>query len=242
MNARQRTTQETGSLTRAIRWFGAISIIPGIILPFYQYFFHGGRDAASIMQHPAEHATAHVVAALCFFLLLFGLIAIFITHVEKIGRFGLVSFILTFLSITFYGGLLIMDAFTNTILAKYQPALQEQWHSANMGTDTPLTELLGPAIFTFPSAMVLLILSSIIFGIVLIRTRILPWYVGALFMIGGMVLGTGAMLPYRLVAIGYGGIGFGVALAGYLIWSGKSSTEILPSPDLVDRGLSKIRT
>jgi hypothetical protein len=45
-------------------------------------------------------------------------------------------------------------------------------------------------------------------------------------MIGGMVLGIGAMLPYRLVAIGYGGIGFGVALAGYLIWSGKSSAEI----------------
>ena len=212
MNARQRTTQETGSLTRAIHWFGAISIIPGIILPFYQYFIHGGRDAASIMQHPAEHATAHVVAALCFFLLLFGLIAVFITHAEKIGRFGLVSFILTFLFIAFYGGLLIMDAFTNAILAKYQPVLQEQWHSAIMGLDTPLTELLGPALFTAPIAMILLLFSSIIFGIVLIRAKILPWYVGALFIIGGLVLGTGAMLPYRIVVIGYGGIGFGAAL------------------------------
>jgi hypothetical protein len=101
------------------------------------------------MQHPAEHATAHVVAALCFFLLLFGLIAVFITHAEKIGRFGLVSFILTFLFIAFYGGL---------------------------------------------------------------------------------VLGTGAMLPYRIVSIGYGGIGFGAALADCLIWSGRIKLKTIPTP------------
>jgi len=45
--------QNAVNLNQAIRWLGALSIVPGIILPFYQYFIHGGRDAASIMQHPA---------------------------------------------------------------------------------------------------------------------------------------------------------------------------------------------
>lgn len=221
-----RTIQETGGITRAIRWFGALSIIPGIILPFYQYFIHGGRDAASIMQHPAEHATAHVVAALCFFLLLLGLVAIYLVNAERIGKYGLVNFILIFLSLAFYGANLYMDAFTNTVLAKYQPVLQTQWHSASLGLDTPLTELLGPALFATPIAMIVLLFSGISFGIVLIRAKILPWYVGALFMIGGTVLGTGAMLPYRVVSIGYGGIGLSIALAGYLICSGKVKAEI----------------
>jgi len=118
-----------------------------------------------------------------------------------------------------------MDAFTNTILAKYQPVLQTQWHSASLGMDTPLTELLGPALFAAPIVVIVLLFSSISFGIVLIRARVLPWYVGALFMIGGTVLGTGAMLPYRVVAIGYGGVGLAIALAGYLIYSGKVKTD-----------------
>ncbi len=226
MDVRQQTTQEIGSLTRAIRWFGALTVLPGIFLPFYQYFIHGGRDAASIMQHPAEHATAHVVAALCFFLLSLGLVAIYIVNAEKIGKYGLVNFILSFLSLTFYGANLNMDAFTNTILAKYQPALQTEWHSAWAGMDTPLTELLGPALFAFPIAQAVLLFSSISFGIVLIRAKVLPWYVGVLFIIGGIVLGIGAMLPYRVVTIGYGGMGFAIALAGYLIFSGKVKTEI----------------
>lgn len=225
-NPRQQITQKSGNINRAIRWFGALSIVPGIFLPFYQYFIHGGRDAASIMQHPAEHATAHVVAALCFFLLLLGLVAIYLVNAEGIGKYGLVNFILIFLALAFHGANLYMDAFTNTVLAKYQPFLQTQWHSASLGLDTPLTELLGPALFAPPIAMIVLLFSGISFGIVLIRAKILPWYIGALFMIGGIVLGTGAMLPYRVVSIGYGGIGLAIALAGYLICSGKVKTEI----------------
>lgn len=226
MTDKQQNTQYMGSLKQAIRWFGALSIVPGIILPFYQYFIHGGRDAASIMQHPAEHTTAHVVAALCFFLLLLGLVAIYLVNAEKIGRYGLVNFILIFLSLAFYGANLYMDAFTNTVLAKYQPALQTEWHSASLGLDTPLTELLGPAMFATPIAMIVLLLSGVSFGIVLIRAKVLPWYVGVLFMIGGAVLGTGAMLPYRVVTIGYGGNGLSIALAGYLIYIDNVNTEI----------------
>jgi hypothetical protein len=221
MNKRQQIPQNGGNLRRAIRWLGALSGVPGIILPFYQYFIHGGRDAASIMQHPAEHATAHVVAALCFFLLLLGLVAIYLVNAERIGKYGLVNFILIFLSLALYGANLYMDAFTNTVLAKYEPVLQTQWHSASLGMDTPLTELLGPALFATPIAMIILLLSGVSFGIVLIRAKILPWYVGALFIIGATVLSTGAMLPYRVVAIGYGGTGLAIALPGFLIFSGK---------------------
>lgn len=226
MTTKQQITQNDGNLKRAIRWFGALSILSGIILPFYQYFIHGGRDAISIMQHPVEHATAHVLAALCFFLLALGLVAIYIVNAEKIGKYGLVNFILSFLSLSFYGGNLYMDAFTNTVLAKYQPVLQTEWHSASLGMDTPLTELLGPALFAAPIAMIVLLFSSISFGIVLMRAKVLPWYVGVLFIVGGIFLGTGAMLPYKIVAIGYGGMGLAIALSGYLISFSKVRIEI----------------
>ena len=226
MSNKQQNTTKGENLKRAVRWLGALSILPGIILPFYQYFIHGGRDAVSIMQHPAEHATAHVIASLCFFLLALGLVAIYIVNAEKIGKYGLVNFILSFLSLTFYGANLYMDAFTNTVMAKYQPVLQTEWHSASLGMNTPLTELLGPALFATPIAMIVLLFSSISIGIVLMRAKVLPWYVGVLFIIGGIFLGTGAMLPYKVVAIGYGGMGLAIASAGYLISSGKVKIEI----------------
>ncbi len=226
MTIKEQIPQKVETIERAIRRFGVLSIVPGIFLPFYQYFIHGGRDAVSIMQHSAEHATAHVAASLCFFLLALGLVAIYFVIAEKIGKYGLVNFILSFLSLTFYGASLYMDAFTNTVLAKYQPILQTEWHSASLGMNTPLTELLGPALFVTPIAMIVLLFSSISFGIVLMRTKVLPWYIGVLFIIGGIFLGTGAMLPYKIVSIGYGGIGFAIALAGYLIGSGKVRMEI----------------
>jgi len=226
MTIKKQISQKVGNIERAIQWFGALSIIPGIFLPFYQYFIHGGRDAVSIMQHSAEHATAHVVAALCFFLLALGLVAIYFVTAEKIGKYGLVNFILSFLSLTFYGANLYMDAFTNTVLAKYQPVLQTEWHSASLGMNTLLTELLGPALFATPIAMIVLLFSNISFGVMLMRAKVLPWYVGVLFIIGGVFLGTGAMLPYKIVSIGYGGIGFAIAFAGYLIGSGKVQMEI----------------
>ncbi len=66
-----------------------------------------------------------------------------------------------------------MDAFTNTVLAKYQPALQTEWHGASLGLDTPLTDLLGPALFATPIVMMVLLFSSISFGIVLMRAKVL---------------------------------------------------------------------
>lgn len=59
------TNPRANGLERLVRWFGMISIVPALILPFYQQFLHGGRDAASISARSAAYAEAHMLGAVC---------------------------------------------------------------------------------------------------------------------------------------------------------------------------------
>src|SRR3989339_865750 len=124
--------QET-LINKIIRYLAVIGIMPGIILPFYQFFLHGGRDAASIIVRSAAHAEAHVLGGVCSLLLIFPIIATFFTIAKNNYKKGLLfSFVLVLFTQALYGGLLFVDGFTNTILAQYDPVQQTNQHSENL--------------------------------------------------------------------------------------------------------------
>jgi hypothetical protein len=75
-----------------------VVIVPALILPFHQQFFHGGRDAAAILPRADAYLRAHLLGAACSVFLLFGLIAIYWRHAATTGTFGLVA-----LSVALFG-------------------------------------------------------------------------------------------------------------------------------------------
>ncbi len=204
------------SINRAIQWFGVVSIVPGIILPFYNQFLHGGRDAASIIPRSAAYAQAHMLGAVCSLLLIFGLTAIYLKHAERIGKKGLISFMLVVFAQGLFACLLWGDGFFNPIFAKYDPVLQTHIHSSeffSFGIQT-----LGFAVVLLSLVPLLYIIAYTFFGVLIVRAGILPKMIGFLLIIGSILLGFAIMIPQWLESLGYAAIGGAIAWAGYLLW------------------------
>src|ERR1043166_5756714 len=80
------------------RWPALISIVPAVVLPFYNQFLHGGRTAAEILPRSADYAAVHILGALCMFLCAFGLIALYASHARTLGRLGRAGFLVALLA------------------------------------------------------------------------------------------------------------------------------------------------
>lgn len=207
--------------TRLVRLFSAISLVPAAFLPIYNQFLHGGRDAASILPRSAIYAEVHILGAMCMFLAGFGLIAIYTSYGNKFGRFGLAAFAIALLAQMMFAGNLLIDGFFNPLLAKFDPALQTDLHSSNFlqtasSQGNYLSSLLGFAYIFDPLTSLLYLLGFAMLGIVILRTRVMPWPIGVLFIGGGAILSAAIMIPQWLESIGYAGIGGAVVWAGLL--------------------------
>ncbi|OGY85291.1 MAG: hypothetical protein A2233_03385 [Candidatus Kerfeldbacteria bacterium RIFOXYA2_FULL_38_24] len=213
--------QET-LINKIIRYLAVIGIMPGIILPFYQFFLHGGRDAASIIVRSAAHAEAHVLGGVCSLLLIFPIIATFFTIAKNNYKKGLLfSFVLVLFTQALYGGLLFVDGFTNTILAQYDPVQQTNQHSENLFEVIFQNNLLGMAPIIIIIGFFLLIIAYALWGSYIIRSRIFPKLIGGLFIMGGLIIGTALFTPAKFATLGYAGIGFGNAWLGLLIFTNR---------------------
>lgn len=205
--------QSNFTILRLIRWFGAISIIPGIILPIYQQFLHGGRLPEEIVHRSTAYASAHMLGALCSALLVFGLIAIFMSHRDKVGKLGLIAFIFVLLGQILDSGVLMVDGVMNPLMAAYDPT----WSNFN--------NIIGPAISVLIIAFLAYFIGYILFGIMIIRAKLLPSVIGWMYIIAAPLMATSFWTPKWVSVIAYAGTGLGTALAGYLLWKNNKITN-----------------
>ncbi len=216
-------TKATIQFGQAIRWFAGISIIPAIILPFYNQFLHGGRDAASILPRAGAYAEAHMLGAACSLLVLLGLVAIYHKHAERAGKLGLVSFLLAFFAQGLFACLLWGDGFFNPIFAQHDPVLQTHIHSPEFfefGVQT-----WGLAVYLISAVPVLYIIAFSLFGAMIIRAGIMPRMIGVLFIVGSVLLGLAIMIPQWLESIGYAALGGSIAWGSWLVWRNKAPAD-----------------
>lgn len=210
------------AVDRLIRWFAAVSILPAILLPLYNQFLHGGRDAGSIVPRSAAYAEAHMLGAACMLLVIFGLIAIYLKHAEKFGKADLLSFMIVLLAQMLYAGNLFVDGFFNPLLAKFDPVLQTQLHFSHIletaSHGNYLSSLFGSAYLLDPITSALYLTGFVAFGIAIVRVRMMPRTIGLLFIIGGILLSIAIMIPQWLESIGYAAIGGAIAWAGIILW------------------------
>jgi|GEM_PF-1754743 len=203
-------------------WMAAISILPALFLPFYNQVLHGGRTAAAILPRSTAYAAAHIIGAMCMFLAVFGLIALFGTFGKKLGRLGSIGFGTALLAQMMFAGNLLIDGFFNPLLAKFDPVLQTQLHSSNFvhtasSHSNYLSGLLGKAYLFDPITGILYAAGFIMLGVSILRSRTLPRTIGALFIVGSCLLSIAIMIPQWLESIGYACIGFGIAWASWLV-------------------------
>lgn len=209
------------SFARMTRMIAGISILPALFLPFYEAFLHGGRRAAEINLRAAAYMTAHMIGAYCTILAGFGLIAIYLHYQERMGRIAPLSLILALLGQLSYAGLLFIDGFFNPLFAHFDPALQTQFHSPDFFqavTQSSLLQNFGIALYTPFLMSLFLIIGYVLLGIVILLRRFLPWPIGVLFLVGGVILGIDLMVPMWVEVVGYAAEGLAIAWSAVLIW------------------------
>lgn len=194
-----------------VRWTGAISVIPAIVLPFYNQFLHGGRDAASIVPRSGFYAEIHVVAAICSLFVIFGLISIYLKISDRAGRAGLWAFFIATVAQGMYAGELFIDGFFNPMLSRYDPVLQTHFHSAQY-LSTPMG-VLGGAFFFVPFVTLSMFIGYGWFGYTVVRSGVLPRSVGVFLGLAGMLLGSAIFELQWIETLGY------LALASAIAWA-----------------------
>jgi hypothetical protein len=211
----------TGNTRQLMRWGAIISIIPDIGLPFYNAFLHGPRFASSIVGRGAAYSEAHMVGATASLLLVFGLVAMYLAHAKRIGKAGLVGFMLALAGQILWVGLLLVDGILNPLLAHFDPITQTHLHSAEFSQTASghgyLTAIFGPTLFFFDLISLVYLVGFIMFGVSVIRAKLLPWPIGALLAIGSVPVAFSLMLPQWLETLGYAAIGWGIAWAAVVI-------------------------
>lgn len=206
-------------LRTLIRTFAVIGAIGAAVLPFYQQFLHGGRGAADIAPRTAEYLSAHMVGAFSSILLVFGLIAIHLKHTDRTGLFGLIAVMTVICGQMAWAAGLLVDGTFNPLLAIYNPELQSSIHdSAHHSAATPVSsDGLGPLLNVFTVLFAINVVTYLagytLFGLAIIRARVMPRTIGALLLVGAALVTTSLFTPPWAESVGY------VALATAFIWA-----------------------
>lgn len=209
------------SFTRLTRVLAAISVIPALFLPFYEAFLHGGRRAVEINPRAAAYMGVHMIGAYCTIVAGFGLIAIYLRYHERMGGIAPLSLILVLLGQLSYAGILFIDGFFNPLLAHFDPVLQTQFHSPDFFqavAHSALLQSFGIALYTPILMSLLCIVGYVLLAIVILLKRFLPWPIGVLFLVGGVILGIDLMVPMWVEVAGYAAEGLAIAWSALLIW------------------------
>ncbi len=225
------TTLST-SFTRLTRVLAAISIVPALFLPFYQAFLHGGRRAVDIDPRVGAYMGAHMIGAYCVLLATCGVIAIYLRYHDRMGRIAPLSLILSFLAQTSYAGILFIDGFFNPLLAHYDPVIQTQFHSGDFFgavAHSALLQSFGIALYTPILMSLIYIVGNTLLGIIILLKRFLPWPIGILFIIDGLILGIALMVPQWVEVMGYAALGLAIAWSAFLIWRESKPAALVES-------------
>lgn len=179
-----------------IRWSGLVTIItgilllgfgvlPGLLLPIYEPLLNWVLDG--------QWFILNLSAFLLTVLIPISLLGIYAKQVGKIGKLGLVGFLMTYVGGMLYAGIQFEETFTWPILARHAPEL--------ININGPMFS--DPAFsFAYMFMALLFIPGFIMFGIASIRTRIFPKWAVLLLIVGSPCAFGGFMVPQILRTIG----------------------------------------
>jgi hypothetical protein len=205
------------------RWSGIACILAGLLLTLATLIHPSRETPEIILEQELRLVAAHWLTAFSFGFLLLGLPGLYAAQSERAGRLGLVSFLMLFFGTLFFA-VSNHYGFIAPVLAAQAPAMLDAINA--YPPVIALNALLAVGFF----------LGFIFFGIAILRARVLPRQTGILMIIGsplnivGAVLGLLVSETFWIVAIlGALALGFGLAWAGYSLWSHHEKMVLQPA-------------
>jgi hypothetical protein len=214
------------SLAALLRWSGLALVAGGLLMPVATVLHPSRETPATILAAEGRLVAAHVLFTLSYLLLLLGLPGLYAAASVRMGRLGLVGFLLVFL-----GTMLIAVSgnfgFLAPVLAAQSPATIDA-----INRYPPEAALNGVAFAGF-------VVGFVMFGVAMARTASFPRPSGVLVAVGNLTQVVGFALA-QLVAPALwsiailGSLASAPALPGLATESGRSRRPDPPSPAPAD--------
>ena len=198
------------STANLIRWCGMASLLAGILHVLGALLHPVGEDLAAV--NSSNWVLAHLLYWVSVILLLFGLIGLYARQMEKIGRSGLVGFVLAFIGTAIVGVFLFNAATTLHLVATTAPDM--------------FAQITAPPTFALPLFGLTFGLGFILFSVATIRAGVLPRWSGWLLLLGILLsMAEGSpidrTLLHTIVTSGHVLLGLSLTWMGYALWMEK---------------------
>ena len=205
------------SLAVLLRWSGLALVAGGLLLVVATALHPSRETTPTILQAEVRLVAAHVLFTLSSLLVLLGLPGLYGAESVRMGRLGLVGFLLTFV-----GAMLVAVSgnfgFLAPVLAAEAPATIDA-----INLYLPVVALNGVAFGGF-------VVGFVLFGMAMTRTATLPRSSGVLVAVGaplqvfGFALGqTVSPALWAVAILGSVALGAGLAWPGYQLWQRPAS-------------------
>lgn len=198
-----------------IRWSGLAAMAAGIIFAGIQPI-HPPDVLASV--NTSLFITITILKTLMCLFGLFGITGLYARQVEETGWLGLAGYLLLTIFYAIQICYAFIEPFVLPLLTTVAPTFVES--VMGMASGAGGTMDLGAFAVIYQIVSVLYLLGTLLFGIALFRTRILPR--GA----SGLLAGSGplalimvALLPHQFERLAALPMGFALAWLGYALWS-----------------------
>lgn len=202
------------SSTALFRWAGLANVVAAILLIGGE-LLHPANQAANVAT--SAWTTAHILLLGSLMLGTAGLFGLYLRQSRDVGAVGFLGFLLIFIAMTLFLGIVYFEAFFNPILVSEAPAFVEKLFSPRPpGLLAVLLPLNGLAFS----------LGWLLFGVATARANVLPRLAAIVATAGAIPFGFEPALPPALGNIAAIVFGVGILWLGYALWSEKT----LPAP------------
>src|SRR3954451_19007155 len=207
-----------------IRLAGLSALLAGICYVVVG-LFHPANIAASVTT--PQWQVVHIVACAmaCFGLL--GMVGLYARQASKTGWLGLIGYVLLTVWFALIMGFSFVEAFILPHVAKAVPAFVEAWMGMLVGPGAPFDLGVLPIVWTL--TLPLYLLGGLLFGIAIVRARILPRAAGVLLAVSTVLAPVAALLPKAWQPKTAIPMGIALAWLGYSLWTERRAAVVAPS-------------
>lgn len=201
----------TSTLTRGAAISGALAGLIYIVIQFV----HPSDVVASITT-PAW-VLVHILSLSMAILGLGGLAGLYLSQVKQLGLLGLIGYLMFSLFFLLQSAFNFAEAFIAPLLVGVAPQFAEDFVGL-FGRYASATDL-GPLALVVPVGSALYIVGALLFGIAILRARVLSRGAGILLIVAAALTPVAGLLPHTIERLAAIPMGLALIWLGYSLWS-----------------------
>lgn len=205
-----------------VRWTGLAAAAAGLIFAGIQPVHP--PDVLASVTTPAWTAITTLKLAMCFLFLL-GITGLYARQVEQSGRLGLAGFLVFSLSWALQTGFVFVEVLVLPVLAPAFPQFVESYLGIVNGQPGTLDLGALPLVYNLLVGIPYM-LGGFLFGLALLRARMLPRWPAAIFALTALLTPLAALLPHAVQRMAAGmPMGLAFAWLGLALWADKGKND-----------------